>query len=193
MFNLAGPGSWAGPVWLEVEFFSIPASPDCNSSSWLIIPDLYFIPGFSLWKAIFLWTLIYNLRSFFTQLKSSKHLFSLEKKKIVSHWSNTALCAFLYVVIATANKIDHGFYRTVRHKKTVTWVAMLNVRSRSITAGLIDCKLITGSVYRSLRDFLSHTPWILPLPSIESPSSSSCIQHYLPASLRFSLTNTCLA
>lgn len=130
---------------------------------------------------------------FYTAEVKQASFFFRKKKKIVSHWSNTALCAFLYVVIATANKIDHGFYRTVRHKKTVTWVAMLNVRSRSITAGLIDCKLITGSVYRSLRDFLSHTPWILPLPSIESPSSSSCIQHYLPASLRFSLTNTCLA
>lgn len=124
---------------------------------------------------------------FYTAEVKQAFFFIKKKKNTVSHWSNTALCAFLHVIMATTNKIDSGFY------KTVSWVAMLNVRSGSITVRLIDCKLVTGSVYRSLRNFLSRTPWILPFSSFESPISSSCIQHYLSASLRSSLTNTCLA
>lgn len=51
--------------------------------------------------------------------------------------------------MATGNKIDHGFYKTVKDKKAVSWEAMLNVSSRLISVGQIGYKLVIGIVSKS--------------------------------------------
>lgn len=60
------------------------------------------------------------------------------------------LCTFFHVAVATATKIDHGFYQTFSDEKVVSWPAVLNVSTRSVTAGVIVCNLVTRIVNRSL-------------------------------------------